>query len=439
MTARERSREEFQRAQSLFPGGVSSPVRAFRAVDGEPPVIVRGSGPYAWDRDGNRYVDLIGAYGPLVLGQSPPKVVRAVRRWLERGLAFGMPTRLESTLGAMVRDAMPAMEMMRFVSSGTEAAMSALRLARAATGRDLVLKFDGCYHGHADGLLVRAGSGVATLGLPGSAGVPEGYAASTLVARYNDVRAVEGTLERYRGQVAAVIVEPVAANMGVVPPAPGYLEGLRDLTRRHGALLIFDEVITGFRVARGGAQERYGVRPDLVCLGKIVGGGMPVGVYGGRRDLMELVAPLGAVYQAGTLSGSPPAMVAGIATLSELQRAGTYERLEEAGAALEAAWREAMSAAGLPVTVNRVGSLLTPFVRGGPVRDYDDARASDLRTFATLHAACLEEGVLLPPSQFEAQFVSLAHGPRTLDEVRHALRRAAGRAVAALAATGGAP
>ncbi len=393
------------RAERLFPGGDSSPVRAFGAVGGTPLVIERGEGAYVWDADGNRLLDYLGSWGPMILGHAHPAVIAAIGERAARGTSFGAPTEEELLLGEAISAAMPSVERLRFVSSGTEAAMSALRLARAATGRSRLGKMAGGYHGHADALLVRAGSGAS--GLPASAGVTSAAAADTLIATYNDLASAEALLAR--GDVAALIVEPVAANMGVVPPAPGYLEGLCELTHRHGALLIFDEVITGFRVARGGAQERYAVTPDLTVLGKIIGGGLPVGAYGGRADLMRLVAPEGPVYQAGTLSGNPLAMAAGLATLRELTPSVSH-RLEKAGAELEAGLREAAAAAGCAVRINRVASLLTLFFD-------DDAR------FARFFHAMLDAGVLLPPSQQEAWFLSAAHGDA---EIAATLRAARG-------------
>ena len=395
----DRSAELMARAERLFPGGVSSPVRAFRAVGGVPRVIERAAGARVWDVDGNELIDYVGSWGPMILGHAHPAVVAAIRGAAERGTSYGAPNRHEVELAELITAAMPAVERLRFVSSGTEAAMSAIRLARAATGRDAIVKMAGGYHGHADALLVRPGSGA--FGMPASAGVTTGAARDTLVAPYNDLAAVEALLNDH--EVAAVIVEPVAANMGVVPPLPGYLGGLRAATGRHGALLIFDEVITGFRVARGGAQELYGVRPDLTVLGKIIGGGLPVGAYGGRGDLMRLVAPEGPVYQAGTLSGNPLAMAAGAATLRQLTPE-LYEGLERSAASLEVGLRDAAAEAGASVRISRVASLLTVFFDDDP----DGAR------FARFFHAMLAAGVMLPPSQHEAWFVSAAHGEAEL-------------------------
>jgi glutamate-1-semialdehyde 2,1-aminomutase len=397
-----------ERAAQLFPGGVNSPVRAYRAVGGEPPIMVRGKGPYAWDVDGNRYVDFVGAFGPLMLGHANPAVVEAIRLAVDAGGSFGATTPAEVRLAELICARMPSIERIRFVNSGTEAAMSALRVARAATGRDLVIKFEGGYHGHADSLLVEAGSGAATLSIPGSAGIPVRVAAQTLVATYNDLSSVAALLETHAAQVAAVIVEPVAANMGVVKPAAGFLAGLRDLTERAGALLIFDEVITGFRVAPGGAQELFGVLPDLTILGKIIGGGLPVGAYGGRADLMDLVAPSGPVYQAGTLSGHPVVMAAGEATLLQLTP-DVYAAIEAAAARLE----EGLQRDGLSVT--RVGSLLTLFFRDAAPTNFREAKECDTEAFGRFFNRMRERGVLLPPSQFEAWFLSAAHGSSVID------------------------
>jgi glutamate-1-semialdehyde 2,1-aminomutase len=395
-------------AADIFPGGVNSPVRAYRAVGGDPPVLVRGEGPFVWDADGGRYIDYVGAFGPLVLGHADRRVVDAIKGAAEAGGSFGVTGPGEVRLAHLIRRRMPSMERIRFVNSGTEAAMSALRVARAATGRDLVIKFEGGYHGHADSLLVEAGSGVATLSIPGSAGVPRAVAAQTLVATYNNLDSVEALLDSHGGQVAAVIVEPVAANMGVVAPVAGFLQGLRDLTKHAGALLVFDEVITGFRVAPGGAQELYGVLPDLTVLGKIIGGGLPVGAYGGRADLMDLVAPSGPVYQAGTLSGHPVVMAAGEATLAQLTPE-VYSRIESQAARLESGLRVRGT------SVARVGSLLTLFFRESPPRDFRQAKTSDTEAFARFFRHIRKGGVILPPSQFEAWFVSAAHDASVID------------------------
>jgi glutamate-1-semialdehyde 2,1-aminomutase len=402
------------RATGLFPGGVNSPVRAYRAVGGEPPILVRGAGAEVWDADGNRYLDYVGAYGPLLLGHANPAVVAAIRAAAEAGGSFGATGPGEVRLAELIRDRMPSIERLRFVNSGTEAAMSALRVARAATNRELVIKFDGGYHGHADSLLVEAGSGVATLALPGSAGVAAAVAAQTLVARYNDLDSVADLFRRNPERVAAVIVEPVAANMGVVAPVPGFLEGLRGLTTEAGAVLIFDEVITGFRVAPGGAQELYGIRPDLTVLGKIIGGGLPVGAYGGRADLIDLVAPAGPVYQAGTLSGHPVVMAAGEATLSQLTPE-LYAAIERRAGRLE----EALGRPGRSTA--RVGSLLTLFFRSQAPRDFNEARESDTAAFADFFNAMRAAGLLLAPSQYEAWFLSAAHDDAVIDETIEAL------------------
>jgi glutamate-1-semialdehyde 2,1-aminomutase len=423
-TARPESARLFARASELLPGGVDSPVRAFGAVGGEPVFFERGRGARVWDADGNEYIDWMCSWGPLILGHADPHVVAAVGEAVADGTSFGAPNRREVELAALIRDAMPAVEMVRFVSSGTEAGMSALRLARAATGREKLIKFRGHYHGHADSLLVDAGSGALTLGIPGTPGVTRGAAADTLVADFNDLASVQRLLEANPDAIAAVIVEPVAGNMGVVPPAEDFLQGLRRLTSAYGALLIFDEVITGFRVGPGGAQARYGVTPDLTVLGKIIGGGLPVGAYGGRRDLMAMVAPAGPVYQAGTLSGNPAAMAAGNATLRALAELRVYERLEQTSAALEAGLTEAARAAGVPLSVNRVGSLLTPFFVKGPVTGYATATAADTARFAAFFTAMLDAGVYLPPSQFEAWFVSAAHGEAEVEATLAAARRA---------------
>jgi glutamate-1-semialdehyde 2,1-aminomutase len=411
----------FEEAQRLIPGGVNSPVRAYRAVGASPPFIARGDGPWLWDVDGNRYLDLVCSWGPLILGHRPAAVLEALRAQLERGWTFGAPTEGELRLAEAVSKRMPAIEMLRLVNSGTEAAMSAVRLARAVTGRRKLIKFAGGYHGHADALLVEAGSGIATLGIPGTPGITPGAAEDTVVVSYNALAEVEAAMERWSRQIAAIIVEPVAGNMGVVPPEAGFLAGLRQLTHRDGSLLIFDEVITGFRVARGGAQELYGVTSDLTCLGKVLGGGLPIGAYGGRRDIMEQVAPAGPVYQAGTLSGNPLAVAAGLATLHELDDT-VYRRLDATGELVASALRSAAAAADVPLTVNRVGSMLTPFFTDQPVRDYAGARQADTESFATWFRHLLSKKVSLPPSQFEAAFVSTAHDEEALAFLESSLR-----------------
>ena len=412
-----------ERAERLFPGGVNSPVRAFRSVGRPPLVLERGDGPYVWDADGRRYLDYIGAWGPAILGHANRGVVEGVALAARNGFALGATNPLEIELGEAIRRAMPSMERLRFTSSGTEAVMSALRVARAATGRDLVVKFAGAYHGHSDGLLVEAGSGLATQAIAGSAGVPGAVAATAVVLPYNDSPAVSRAFAAQPGRIAAVIVEPVVANAGVIPPAPGYLEHLRAVTRADGALLVFDEVITGFRLGRGGAQARFGVTPDLTTLGKIIGGGMPIGAYGGRADLMDLVAPAGPVYQAGTLSGHPLSMAAGIATLRELNDDG-YTTLEESAAVLAAGLTDAAKTAGREVAVARVGSLLTVFFRSTPPVDAREALASDRDAYARFFGSMLDQGILLPPSQFEAWFVSMAHSHAEIETTLQAARTA---------------
>ena len=410
-----RSEELFERAKGVIPGGVSSPVRAFKAVGGSPLFVARAEGSRFWDADGRPFIDYVGSWGPMILGHAHPAVVEAVREAARHGTSYGAPCALEVELAERVVRAVPSVEKVRFVSSGTEATMSALRVARGFTGRRKILKFDGCYHGHADSLLVSAGSGVATLGIPGSPGVPEGTVADTLVAPFNDVAAVEAVVAAHGKDLAAVIVEPVCGNMGTVAPRPGYLEALREISRKNGTILVFDEVMTGFRLALGGAQQLYGIAPDLTCLGKILGGGLPAAAYGGRADLMATVAPEGPVYQAGTLSGNPLAMAAGAALLDLLARPGTYEALEARSARLEEGLRRGARDAGAAVTVNRVGSMITVFFCAGPVTDYATAKTSDTTRFARFFHAMLERGVYLPPAQFEAAFVSLAHGEAEID------------------------
>ncbi len=411
----ERSRKLFEEAQKYLPGGVNSPVRAFKGVGGTPVFMEKGKGSKLYDADGNEYTDFVCSWGPLILGHAHPAVTEALRRAVELGTSFGTPTELETELARLVCDAMPSVETVRFVNSGTEASMSALRLARAFTDRDKVMKFDGGYHGHSDGLLAKSGSGMATLSIPMSPGVPASFAENTLIAPYNDLDAVEQLFKQNEGNIAAVIVEPVAGNMGVVPPAPGFLAGLRQLTERAGALLVFDEVITGFRVAYGGAQALYGVTPDLTCLGKIIGGGLPVGAYGGKREIMEKMAPTGAVYQAGTLSGNPLAMTAGIATISELGKAGVYEQLESAAGRLGTGIKKAAEENGATVNVSRVGSMMTVFFTTNPAINRESVGASDTAKYGQFFWRLLEGGVYWPPSQFEAVFVSLAHSEGDID------------------------
>jgi glutamate-1-semialdehyde 2,1-aminomutase len=418
------SRRLFQEAQYYLPGGVDSPVRAFKSVGGSPLFIREGKGSRVYDADGNEFIDFVCSWGPLILGHAHPQVVAALKQASERGTSFGAPTETEITLAKMISKAMPSMEMLRFVNSGTEATMTALRLARAFTGRDKIIKFAGGYHGHADALLVRGGSGLATLGTPDSAGVPVGYARNTIVAPYNNARAVARIFQQYPEEIAAVIVEPVAANMGVVPPQPGFLDGLREVTREFRALLIFDEVITGFRVAYDGAQGRYGITPDLTCLGKIIGGGLPVGAYGGRREIMEMMAPQGPVYQAGTLAGNPLAMTAGIETLKILGQPGVYEQLENKAASLGKGIAEAAASVNIGVSVKRIASLLTIFFTGNPVMDYETAIGADQARFTAFFQKLLSQGIYWPPSQFEAAFISLAHSEGDIQDTVEAIDRA---------------
>ncbi len=418
---RKRSAELFEEAQRYLPGGVNSPVRAFKAVDGQPLFIKRAQGARLYDEDENEFLDYVCSWGAIILGHSHPKVASALKQAVEGGTSFGAPTERETTLAKLITSAVPSVEMVRFVNSGTEATMSALRLARAFTGRDKIVKFAGCYHGHSDGLLARAGSGVTTLGLPDSPGVPASYTQNTLVAPYNDLKAVEQLFTASGKEIAAVIVEPVAANMGVVAPRSGFLQGLREITSSSGVLLIFDEVITGFRVAYGGAQALYGVTPDLTCLGKIIGGGLPVGAYGGKRELMEMIAPLGPVYQAGTLSGNPLAMAAGIETLKILGQPGIYEQLEERASALENGLTRSAAESEVAVFTSRVGSILTLFFADREVTDYESALSSDTKSYGRFFNHMLERGIYLAPSQFEAAFVSLAH---TEEDIEATLRAA---------------
>jgi glutamate-1-semialdehyde 2,1-aminomutase len=424
MNIHTKSEELFRRALRVMPGGVNSPVRAFKAVGGEPVFIASGRGSRVKDVDGNEYIDYVGSWGPLILGHCHPEVMEAVARVVETGTSFGTSTEAEVELAEEITKAFPSIERVRLVSSGTEATMSALRLARAATGRDKILKFEGCYHGHGDSFLVKAGSGVATLGLPDSPGVPRALAELTLTVPFNDLEALRNAFGAHPGKIAAVIVEPVAGNMGCVPPAPGFLRTLRELTAKQGTVLIFDEVITGFRVRYGGAQGLYGIQPDLTTLGKIIGGGLPVGAYGGKAALMDILAPAGPVYQAGTLSGNPAAVAAGLRTLEILRRPGAYDRLEANSAKLAAGLAREAQKAGVPATLNRVGSLLTLFFAAGPVLDFASAKKSDTAAFGAFFRSALDQGVYFPPGQFEAAFVSTAHTDADIEATLHAASRA---------------
>ena len=422
----DRSRQLQLRAERFIPGGVDSPVRAFRAVGGDPPFVLRAEGAYLWDADGNRYIDYFGSWGPMILGHAYPPVVEAIQQAATRSSSFGASTPAEADLAELIVEAVPSIEKLRFVSSGTEATMSAIRLARAFTDRKYIIKFEGCYHGHADGLLVKAGSGVATFGIPGSAGVPEEIAHFTLALPYNDIAAVEAALAARPHEIAAIILEPVAGNMGCVAPAGGYLEALRELTKRDGALLIFDEVMTGFRVAHGGAQQLYKITPDLTCLGKIIGGGLPCGAFGGRAEIMNMLAPLGPVYQAGTLSGNPLAMAAGHTTLTHLAEHGdaVYGSMETASRSVAEGVTTVLAIAGIPVTTNRVGAMWTWFFTQERVVDFATAATSDTARFGAFHRAMLDAGVWLPPSQFEAAFLGTAHTPEIVAATVDAARRA---------------
>lgn len=417
-----KSEEIFAAAQKLMPGGVNSPVRAFKSVGGQPIVFDHVKGAYIWDVDGNQYIDYVGTWGPAICGHTHPDVIQALHEALEKGTSFGAPCYQENILAEMVIHAVPSIEMVRFVNSGTEACMAVLRLMRAFTGRDKIIKFEGCYHGHADMFLVKAGSGVATLGLPDSPGVPKSTTANTLTAPFNDLEAVKALFAENPDQIAGVILEPVVGNAGFIPPDAGFLEGLRVITQENGALLVFDEVMTGFRIAYGGAQEKFGVTPDLTTLGKVIGGGLPVGAYGGRQDIMSMVAPAGPMYQAGTLSGNPLAMTAGIKTLELLQRPGTYDQLERITKKLADGMLQIAKETGHAACGGAISAMFGFFFAPGPVHNYEDAKKSDLQKFARFHRGMLERGVYLAPSQFEAGFTSLAHTDADIDQTLEAAR-----------------
>jgi len=413
---RKKSIAVYRRALEMIPGGVDSPVRAFKAIGISPTFIDRAKGSKIWDIDGNEYIDYVGSWGPMILGHAHPGVVAALKKAIPKGTSYGAPTSLEVELAAKLKKAFPSMELVRLVSSGTEAVMSAIRLARGYTGRDNILKFEGCYHGHGDSLLVKAGSGATTFGIPDSLGVPEDLAKHTLTASYNDLEGVKSLVRQYSGQIACIIVEPIAGNMGVVLPEKEFLEGLREICNEERSVLLFDEVISGFRVAYGGAQELYNIKADLTCLGKIIGGGLPVGAYGGKREIMEKISPLGGVYQAGTLSGNPLAMIAGMVTLGLLRSKKVYQDLEKKTSYLTEAISEKAEENGIPITINRGTGMFTLFFTAGPVRDYRTAKTSDTKRFAQFFIEMMEQGIYLPPSQFEAWFISLAHTQKDLDQ-----------------------